>query len=1001
MSAHSTIRARGISSPCTETSATDRDSPEHHHPHRPSFNANNTQDRLREGARLPHRSTMPTNIRRDRKSLFKEVGLLDDDEAGDFGGSSERTVPSPLSNKEFGTIAGISPTSTFDDNDDGDGDRNTASEPGQDAAPAASANTKTVRTVRGGGEGAQQEERRPGGARQLQPSSSENQKVPWYSRLARQGRPRIRAAAASATPPPVATSLSRVTMIAMLIAVVLPAFSYNSGRRTVDIAGADAGVVQGRGGVGDRQRPWSPDVAAELSFLEARQSSPTQVCARWAHHAALLNGTVYIYGGQSKSNPTQQNDKWNNNFLTLDLTKSWDVKTPVLNGLPTPSGPPEVSLGYLWNDYNNLYLYGGQFADDAQGVEVGPSTVWKYSIKSSSWSEDKEPETSDGKYSEPGGQRVQRSAEGAGLSVPELGLSWYFGGHLDMWTTPGWSNQIWRVYLKSLLEFTHPGYSNPAVKSLEDKGAGEFGAYRNITEGGLQKDDAFYERADGALVFIPGWGKKGVLIGLGGGTNTTFSNNLGTLDVYDIETSEWYHQETSGIPPSVRVNLCAVVASAPDASSFQVYVFGGQNLEPYKDQVQYDDMYILTIPAFAWVKVDKQGKNQPSARAGHTCNMRDGQMVTVGGFLGVDSACDSPGIYVFDASRLEWKDKFDAADHRADLSPENSVMAGSYGYKVPQKVADVIGGGPEGSATVTAPVTRATDGPFATGKSPVFTITAGGTVTQTAWGPGATAEGGPGGGGDGTQQHEEDRKPSAGLIAAAVLAGLAGLLAGYLGFCAWLYRRQVRAYRTHLAVANRYSGGNATASHASLGGMAAAFFGRKRSKLGSKDSKGSGGGSQRQQRRWGSSRVPPGQLGVGGEFFGGDDEKPLHGKHSSSAGRESFAWVGRPSQDPARPVLGPWLGPDGSTPGSGTTATGGSPFAYGGSGSGITFEPPSGGSGSGPSRPRTSGSASSTEGLLDGQDMSFFSVVMAPRRALRVVNGLEDGEKEQQVIESK
>ncbi|KAH8841357.1 hypothetical protein MCOR01_008023 [Pyricularia oryzae] len=176
MSAHSTIRARGISSPCTETSATDRDSPEHHHPHRPSFNANNTQDRLREGARLPHRSTMPTNIRRDRKSLFKEVGLLDDDEAGDFGGSSERTVPSPLSNKEFGTIAGISPTSTFDDNDDGDGDRNTASEPGQDAAPAASANTKTVRTVRGGGEGAQQEERRPGGARQLQPSSSENQR---------------------------------------------------------------------------------------------------------------------------------------------------------------------------------------------------------------------------------------------------------------------------------------------------------------------------------------------------------------------------------------------------------------------------------------------------------------------------------------------------------------------------------------------------------------------------------------------------------------------------------------------------------------------------------------------------------------------------------------------------------------------------------------------------------------------------------------------------------
>ncbi|EJT82046.1 hypothetical protein GGTG_02020, partial [Gaeumannomyces tritici R3-111a-1] len=51
---------------------------------------------------------------------------------------------------------------------------------------------------------------------------------------------------------------------------------------------------------------------------------------------------------------------------------------------------------------------------------------------------------------------------------------------------------------------------------------------------------------------------------------------------------------------------------------------------------------------------------------------------------------------------------------------------------------------------------------------------------------------------------------------------------------------------------------------------------------------------------------------------------------------------------------------------------------------------------SAPARSRTSGSdyASSTEGLLEGQDLSFFSVVMAPRRALRVVNGLEDGERE-------
>jgi hypothetical protein len=265
----------------------------------------------------------------------------------------------------------------------------------------------------------------------------------------------------------------------------------------------------------------------------------------------------------------------------LDLTKSWDTSSPALRALPQPSGPPAVSLGYLWNDYNNLYLYGGQFADNPF-AEPAPVSIWRYSITSQTWTEFPSPRTSAGKYAEPADQPVQRAAEGAGISVPELGLSWYFGGHLDMHTTPGWSNQVARVYLKSLLEFTHPGYTNEAVFSLADgSGAGEGGVYRNITEGGLQVDDAFPERADGVLVFVPGWGEKGVLIGLAGGSNDTFVDDLSRLDVYDIASSEWYHQQTTGEAPSVRVNPCAVTASAPDASSFQIYLYGGQNLQPY------------------------------------------------------------------------------------------------------------------------------------------------------------------------------------------------------------------------------------------------------------------------------------------------------------------------------------------------------------------------------------------------------------------------------------
>jgi len=139
-----------------------------------------------------------------------------------------------------------------------------------------------------------------------------------------------------------------------------------------------------------------------------------------------------------------------------------------------------------------------------------------------------------------------------------------------------------------MLEFTHPGYTNNGVQSLASgTGAGDGGVYRNITSGGLLEDQGFSERADGVLVFVPGWGTSGVVIGLGGGianpegTTGSFSNDFSTLDVYDIANSTWYHQQTKGEAPSVRVNPCAVLASAPDASSFNLYLYGGQNLVPY------------------------------------------------------------------------------------------------------------------------------------------------------------------------------------------------------------------------------------------------------------------------------------------------------------------------------------------------------------------------------------------------------------------------------------
>lgn len=101
----------------------------------------------------------------------------------------------------------------------------------------------------------------------------------------------------------------------------------------------------------------------------------------------------------------------------------------------------------------------------------------------------------------------------------------------------------------------------------------------------------------------------------------SYQTQMNTVNVYDIASSSWYTQSTSGETPNMRVNPCASTASAPDGTSTNIYMFGGQNLIPYGNQTQYDDMWILTLPAFAWIQVDQSGQSVPLGRSGATCNI--------------------------------------------------------------------------------------------------------------------------------------------------------------------------------------------------------------------------------------------------------------------------------------------------------------------------------------------------------------------------------------------
>ena len=164
-----------------------------------------------------------------------------------------------------------------------------------------------------------------------------------------------------------------------------------------------------------------------------------------------------------------------------------------------------------------------------------------------------------------------------------------------------------------------------------------------------------------------------------------------TVAVYDIANQVWYEQETSGTPPGQMALGCAVVASAQDGSSHNIYWYGG--FDGLDQAGTYsDDVWILSVPSFMWMKV-KSGT--PShGRAGHKCvKPYPDQMFVIGGYpslSGTSFHClEGNVIQVFNLSSLQWIDKYDPG-----------VWSN---YTVPAMIYEMIGGTGTGSATQTAP----------------------------------------------------------------------------------------------------------------------------------------------------------------------------------------------------------------------------------------------------------------------------------------------------------
>ena len=166
---------------------------------------------------------------------------------------------------------------------------------------------------------------------------------------------------------------------------------------------------------------------------------------------------------------------------------------------------------------------------------------------------------------------------------------------------------------------------------------------------------------------------------------------MSTIDIYDIAKDKWYQQPTIAGPAQLTQG-CAVVAVAQDYSSYNIYYYGGYNgIDTSGDY--NDDVWILSLPSFMWMKV--ASGNGPHARAGHKCiKPYPDQMVVIGGMKplrgrgGPDCVKDSIMLN-FNLTDGQWLDEY---------NPDNWSP-----YGVPQMIHLMIGGDYSGGATMTTP----------------------------------------------------------------------------------------------------------------------------------------------------------------------------------------------------------------------------------------------------------------------------------------------------------
>ncbi|KAI9890298.1 MAG: hypothetical protein M1814_004334 [Vezdaea aestivalis] len=427
----------------------------------------------------------------------------------------------------------------------------------------------------------------------------------------------------------------------------------------------------------------------------------------WKHpRVAIIRDTLYVDGGflynkNTTSDYPQTAVIPSGQVYTINFTRAFSLaadSASIFQVRSSTNGPannifPNYYDGFMFANNEEYILYGGLVKRTDAFVAPNADTFLTFEQYQSPpirqlWA----PGFVQGQL--PSGVTRYITA-GAGVNVPSENLGFYFSGlHSTNWgnisSPTGTSASNATIVANTLISvdmsvMRSEKWTNDTLPS--------------IAEG----------RISGETVWIP-TSKQGVLVVLGGvsdsesvwrnGLNSSQSSNstskspgyMKTVLIYDVAAKKWYSQETSGDVPPQLTEACTVVASAKDSSSHNVYLYGGYDglTDTWKPT---DDVWVLSIPAFIWLKVATGTATH--ARFGHRCaKPYPDQMIVIGGNAPASdaTACLEGGaIQIFNLNTLKWQTSYDPVKWSE--------------YKVPAVVTAKIGGSADGGATTTAPGT--------------------------------------------------------------------------------------------------------------------------------------------------------------------------------------------------------------------------------------------------------------------------------------------------------